>query len=96
MLPPLNGRAVVDLGCGYGWFCRAARELGAESVLGIDLSIKMLAEARATTRDEAIEYRQGDLDGLTLPSNSVDLAYSSLALHYLADLRPCLRLCIRH
>lgn len=43
MLPPLNGRAVVDLGCGYGWFCRAARELGAESVLGIDLSIKMLA-----------------------------------------------------
>ncbi|MBO2635171.1 class I SAM-dependent methyltransferase [Shewanella algae] len=88
MLPPLKGRAVVDLGCGYGWFCRAARELGAESVLGIDLSIKMLAEARATTRDEAIEYRQGDLDGLTLPSNSVDLAYSSLALHYLADLRP--------
>ncbi|MGU0056368.1 hypothetical protein ACVXG7_14120 [Enterobacter hormaechei] len=29
MLPDLTGKAVVDLGCGYGWFCRAARELGA-------------------------------------------------------------------
>lgn len=25
MLPDLTGKAVVDLGCGYGWFCRAAR-----------------------------------------------------------------------
>ncbi|MCE9687907.1 class I SAM-dependent methyltransferase [Shewanella sp. AS16] len=88
MLPPLEGRRVVDLGCGYGWFCRAARELGADSVLGIDLSSKMLAQARATTQDEAIEYQQGDLDGLMLAPKSVDLAYSSLALHYLADLRP--------
>lgn len=22
MLPPLAGLRVVDLGCGYGWFCR--------------------------------------------------------------------------
>ena len=29
MLPDLTGKAVIDLGCGYGWFCRAARELGA-------------------------------------------------------------------
>jgi predicted RNA methylase len=28
MLPDLTGKSVVDLGCGYGWFCRAARELG--------------------------------------------------------------------
>jgi hypothetical protein len=29
MLPDLTGKSVIDLGCGYGWFCRAARELGA-------------------------------------------------------------------
>ena len=23
MLPDLTGKSVVDLGCGYGWFCRA-------------------------------------------------------------------------
>ncbi len=26
MLPPLSGLRVVDLGCGYGWFCRWARD----------------------------------------------------------------------
>jgi 2-polyprenyl-3-methyl-5-hydroxy-6-metoxy-1,4-benzoquinol methylase len=29
MLPPLSGLRVVDLGCGYGWFCRWARDQGA-------------------------------------------------------------------
>ncbi|MGI2258659.1 class I SAM-dependent methyltransferase [Shewanella sp. GXUN23E] len=86
MLPALNGRKVVDLGCGYGWFCRAARELGASSVLGVDLSAKMLQKAREMTRDSAIEYRQDDLNSLTLPGECADLIYSSLALHYLPQL----------
>ena len=29
MLPPLSGLRVLDLGCGYGWFCRWARAAGA-------------------------------------------------------------------
>ena len=29
MLPPLAGRRVVDLGCGFGWFCRWAAGQGA-------------------------------------------------------------------
>ena len=43
MLPDLTGKSVIDLGCGYGWFCRAARELGASDVTGVDISEKMLA-----------------------------------------------------
>lgn len=38
MLPDLRGRRIVDLGCGFGWFCRWAREQGARSVLGLDVS----------------------------------------------------------
>jgi 2-polyprenyl-3-methyl-5-hydroxy-6-metoxy-1,4-benzoquinol methylase len=34
MLPDLNGKRVIDLGCGYGWFCRVARDLGASAVTG--------------------------------------------------------------
>src|SRR3546814_2295838 len=34
MLPELAGTRVVDLGCGFGWFARWAREQGAASVLG--------------------------------------------------------------
>ncbi len=49
LLPDLRGCRVLDLGCGYGWFCRWAREAGAAAVLGIDVSEKMLARARADT-----------------------------------------------
>eukprot|EP00102_Acyrthosiphon_pisum_P017421 XP_008188799.1 PREDICTED: uncharacterized protein HI_0912-like [Acyrthosiphon pisum] len=43
MLPDLNDLRVVDLGCGYGWFCRYAQQHGAREILGIDVSEKMLA-----------------------------------------------------
>ena len=32
MLPPITGLRVVDLGCGYGWFCRWAQQQGASQV----------------------------------------------------------------
>ena len=88
LLPDFQGQRLLDLGCGYGWFCRAARELGAADVVGIDLSAKMLARAAELTRDEAIRYRQGDLDGLALSDEPFDLIYSSLALHYLPEVAP--------
>lgn len=86
ILPDLQGKKVVDLGCGYGWFCRSAREQGADRVLGMDLSEKMLGKAKEMTEDPAIEYRQQDLEALQLPAASFDLVYSSLTLHYIEDL----------
>jgi SAM-dependent methyltransferase len=85
MLPDLAGKRVLDLGCGFGWFARWAREHGAASVLGIDLSERMIARARADTMDPAIEYRIGDLEVLELPVASFDFAYSALAFHYIRD-----------
>ena len=86
MLPDPVGPRVVDLGCGFGWFCRWARQHHATEVLGLDVSENMLARARAETADPAIRYRRGDLEHLDLPPASFDLAYSSLALHYIRDL----------
>ena len=86
MLPAVRGLRVVDLGCGFGWFCRWAREAGAAAVLGLDLSEAMLARARAMTADPAIAYRRADLEDLDLPEAGFDLAYSALALHYIEDL----------
>lgn len=86
MLPDLTGKSVVDLGCGYGWFCRAARELGAADVTGFDISEKMLARAAELTADPQIHYQRSDLESLKLNENSLDLVYSSLALHYLPEL----------
>jgi SAM-dependent methyltransferase len=85
MLPDLAGKRVVDLGCGFGWFARWAKERGAARVLGLDLSQRMIARAKADTSDPAIEYRIADLEALELPEASFDLAYSSLAFHYIED-----------
>lgn len=85
MLPPLEGKRVADLGCGFGWASRWMRQQGAASVVGYDLSEKMIGRARADTDDEAIDYRIADLDRLELPVDSFDLVYSALAFHYVAD-----------
>ena len=83
MLPAIENKQIIDLGCGYGWFCRWAQGQGAAKVLGLDVSEKMLARAREMTQSPAIDYEIRDLDTLQLPAESLDLAYSSLALHYL-------------
>ncbi|MBS4079675.1 class I SAM-dependent methyltransferase [Pseudomonas rustica] len=86
LLPAMHGLNVVDLGCGYGWFSRWASENGAANVLGLDVSEKMLERARQTTVATNIRYERADLEQLDLPVCSVDLAYSSLALHYIKNL----------
>jgi SAM-dependent methyltransferase len=86
LLPHLPGCSVVDLGCGFGWFCRWAREQGAAQVLGLDVSENMLERARADTNDAAVRYEKADLEHLGLPEASFDLVYSSLALHYVERL----------
>lgn len=85
-LPELHGRQVIDLGCGYGWFCRYARLQGAAHVVGVDVSEKMLERARATTQDDGIAYVRADLDRFDPGEAAFDLVYSSLTLHYLDDL----------
>jgi len=86
MAGQIRGLHVVDLGCGFGWFCRWAASGGAARVLGIDLSTRMLHRARELTSEETVRYQQADLDELNLAPNSFDFAYSSLALHYVRDL----------
>jgi len=85
MLPSLEGARVLDLGCGFGAFARWAREMGAVTVLGVDRSENMLARARGQTRDPAVRYVLADIEQLALPEAAFDLVYSSLTLHYIAD-----------
>jgi 2-polyprenyl-3-methyl-5-hydroxy-6-metoxy-1,4-benzoquinol methylase len=85
MLPAIAGRRVIDLGCGFGQLSRWLGEQGAASVLGIDLSEKMLARAVGETTARQVTYRRGDLDELVLPRSGADLIVSSMALHYVAD-----------
>lgn len=91
-IPNLTGRRVLDLGCGFGWFARWAKEQGAEAVHGVDISQNMLERARRLSEEgkhDGITYQLADLDGLRLPerdNGAYDMVFSSLAFHYLEHL----------
>lgn len=83
MLPDLSDKRVLDLGCGYGWHCRYAREQKARAVVGIDISEKMLERAQADTDDAAIIYRRCAIEDINFADGEFDVVFSSLALHYI-------------
>ena len=88
LLPDFRGKKVLDLGCGYGWHCRYAAEHGALSVLGTDLSEKMLGRARQINSCERVEYRLTAMEDLEFDDSSFDVVLSSLAFHYVRDFQP--------
>ena len=87
LLPPLAGKRMLDLGCGFGWHCRYAAEQGAARAVGIDLSEKMLERARQTATDPRIVYRRQSIEEASFGAGEFDLVLSSLALHYVSDYR---------
>ena len=66
-IPDLKGKTLLDLGCGYGWHCGYAREQGAREILGIDLSEKMLMEARQRNSGVPITYRECAIEDYDRP-----------------------------
>ena len=86
LFPPLAGRRVLDLGCGYGWHCRFAAEQGAARVLGLDESRKMIERAEAYGGGAQIQYRVCAMEEYEYPAGAWDCVISNLALHYVADL----------
>ncbi len=81
MLPDFHGKRVLDLGCGFGWHCQYALDYGARSVTGVDISEKMLLEAKART-SPVIRYICLPMEDIDFPADSFDVVISSLAFHY--------------
>ena len=86
LFPPLAGKTVLDLGCGYGWHCRFAASQGASQVLGIDVSFKMIEEAKTRNPHETITYRICGIEDYEYPEHMWDCVVSNLALHYIANI----------
>lgn len=85
LLPDFQGKTLLDLGCGYGWHCIYAAEQGAERIVGVDLSEKMLETARAKTTDDRITYQRCAMEDIEFEPESFDIVLSSLALHYVEN-----------
>lgn len=85
-LPDVTGARVLDLGCGFGANCLDFVRLGADYVLGVDISERMLGVARTEAASPRIEYRCMDMRELSKIEGQFDLIYSSLAFHYIEDI----------
>src|SRR5438046_1793005 len=59
---------VCDLGCGPGQLARYLHQRGVDA-FGVDLSAMMVEEARRA--NPGIEFEQGDMRDLNIPSNSL-------------------------
>lgn len=85
LLPPLHQARVVDLGCGDGGLTRLCLERGASTVSAVDISERMLAEARSRTSSDRVEFIKSSIEDFTIDQGSADVVLSSLALHYVED-----------
>ncbi|MDO6654771.1 bifunctional 2-polyprenyl-6-hydroxyphenol methylase/3-demethylubiquinol 3-O-methyltransferase UbiG [Anaerobacillus sp. 1_MG-2023] len=87
LLPEMRNSNVLDLGCGFGWHCLYAREQGASSVTGVDLSEKMLRKAREMTDDPFITYIKMPIEDIHFQDSQFNVVVSSLALHYIKSFK---------
>ena len=85
MMPDLKGKRVLDLGCGFGEHCKLFVDYGAEKVVGIDISNKMLEIAKKENSDPKIVYINMPMEDIAQLTESFDVVISSLALHYVDD-----------
>jgi SAM-dependent methyltransferase len=88
VLPPLDGKVIVDLGCGVGDVTAELARRGARAI-GLDMNEDLLAAARSVHVGQ-IDFVAGDLR--RLPSvGPCDGIWCSFAAAYLKDLDECLR-----
>jgi demethylmenaquinone methyltransferase/2-methoxy-6-polyprenyl-1,4-benzoquinol methylase len=79
------GLHVLDVACGTGAVTRAILEVlqGSGSVVGVDPSVGMLAQARANV---PAEFREARAEALPFPDASFDLLTMGYALRHVEDL----------
>lgn len=95
----LAGKRAVDLACGEGYYTRQYADRGAQRVLGVDLSPRMIDLARqqeaASPRGAAYCVADVTLLDLTSPelSETFDLAAAAYLLNYARDRQELSAMC---
>lgn len=91
MMPDLKDKKVLDLGCGFGEHCKRFVDCGAERVVGIDISEKMLEVAGTENADPKIIYINMPMEEIAQLQEKFDVVISSLAFHYVEDFEGVVR-----
>lgn len=89
LLPDMNGKTILDLGCGTGIFTFLLEQHIPARLVGIDLSEEMLeiANKKAVDRKSIAQFHLGDAEKFGDYTNDVfDLIFSSTMTHYIENL----------
>lgn len=81
-----DGDRVLDVGCGGGQTTReAAAEVGRGRVVGVDVSERMLEQARGRTADDRVRYLLADAATYDFGEASFDVCISRFGLMFFDD-----------
>ena len=89
MLPVLNNKDILELGCGSGRFTFLLEEKEPRSIKGIDISKEMLkmAKEKGKKKNSNACFIEGDISDLDKYNVKVDFIFSSTTFHYISDLK---------
>ena len=85
----VRGKDILNVGCGSGLDNEWCHEQGVGSITGIDLSPQLIEIAKSHFPDD--NFSVMNMTKLGFQDSSFDIAYSSLAVHYLSDWVPALQ-----
>jgi SAM-dependent methyltransferase len=82
LIGDVRGRSVLDLACGEGFYTRLIKKAGADRVMGVDCSGRMIAMAREQEADEplGITYMAMPAEGLE-PMEPFDVVSAAFLLN---------------
>jgi ubiquinone/menaquinone biosynthesis C-methylase UbiE len=83
LLPNIEGKTVLSIGCGSGEDSIYLKRLGAARSVGIDMSDAMIDIAMNSYPE--CEFHVMNMEAIGFSDNSFDFVYSSLAIHYIED-----------
>lgn len=86
----IQGGRVLDVATGQGGFVEilAGGLGGYTQIVGVDITPRMIADARQNTEQERTHFALMDAGRLGFPDGSFDTASISASLHHLADAAP--------
>ncbi len=76
---------IIDLGCGTGRFTDSLAALFEADVVGLDPSLKMLAQARRKAAGEPVGFLRAAGESLPLADGFADLVFLSMVIHHLVS-----------
>lgn len=85
MLPDMDQKRVLDIGCGMGHHAKQYAAAGATYVMAIDISEKMLSYARENNGASNVEYIKMAMEDIDKIAEKFDIITSSLAFDYVEN-----------